>query len=101
MDMGGGGGGRAVFIFNILVGLSGQLRSPANLAIGKYSSVGLAAERRLSGFPGAVWTLSRRDRYLASARNRKTIPQTLSGGRSLYWGCPDKGASGATLYEES
>jgi hypothetical protein len=38
------GGGIAAFIFNILAGLSGQLRAPAALATGKYSPVGLAVE---------------------------------------------------------
>jgi hypothetical protein len=37
--------GIAVFIFNILVGLSGQLRAPANFASGKYFPVGLTVER--------------------------------------------------------
>jgi hypothetical protein len=43
-----GYGGRGVFIFNILAGLSGQLCAPAALAPGKYSSVGLTVERQLS-----------------------------------------------------
>jgi hypothetical protein len=43
------GGGIVGFIFNILAGLSGQLRATADLATGKYSPVGLAVERRLSG----------------------------------------------------
>jgi hypothetical protein len=49
--------GIAVFISNILVGLSGQFRAPATLAIGKYSPVDLAVERRLYGYTEAVWTL--------------------------------------------
>jgi hypothetical protein len=73
-------GGINVFIFNILVGLSDQLRAPATLATGKYSPVGLAIERRLSGSPEAVWRLSSRDKYVASARKRTTFPRTLSGG---------------------
>ena len=54
------GGGIAVFIFNILVGLRGQLRAPATLATGKYSLVVLAIESWLSGSTEAVWTSSRR-----------------------------------------
>jgi hypothetical protein len=92
--------GTAVFIFKILVVLSGQLRTPTALSTGKYSPVDLAVERRISVFTEAVWTLLRRDKYVASARNRKTIPRTLFGGRSLYQGCPDRGAPGAKLYVE-
>ena len=44
-----GYGGIAVFIFNTLVGLSGQLRTAAAIAPGKYSPVGLDVERWLSG----------------------------------------------------
>ena len=33
--------GIAVFIFNILVGLSGQIRAPAAIATGKYYAVDL------------------------------------------------------------
>ena len=55
-------GGIAVFIFNILVRLSGQLRAPAFLVLGKYSPVVLAGERWLSGFTEAVSRLSRRDK---------------------------------------
>ena len=65
----------AVFIFKILVGLSGQLRAPANLATRKYSPVSLAVERRLSGSPEAVWTICRRDKYVAPNRNRTTVPE--------------------------
>jgi hypothetical protein len=72
-------GGIAVFIFNILAELSGQLRAPITFASGKYSPVGLVVERWLSGPTEAVWTLSRRNKYFACARNRKTIPRTLSG----------------------
>ena len=71
-------GGIAVFIFNILVGLSGQLRAPATLATGKYSPVGLAVEGRLCVCPQAVWMFSRRNKYVASARNRTTIPEHYS-----------------------
>ena len=70
--------GRAVFIFNILDGLSGQLCAPAALPTGKYPPVGLAVERRLHWSIQAVWTFSIRDKYLAAARNRTTIPQTPS-----------------------
>ena len=56
-----GYGGIAVFIFNILDVLSGQLRAPAALATGKYPPVGLAVERGLHGSIEAVWTCSRRD----------------------------------------
>jgi hypothetical protein len=69
-------GGVAVFIFKILVVLNGQLRAPAALSIGNYSPVGLAVERRISGSTETVWTLSRIDKYVASARNRTTIPRT-------------------------
>jgi hypothetical protein len=55
MAMKGYEGGIAVFNFNILVGLSGKIRAPANLAPGKYSPVALAVERRLSGFTESVW----------------------------------------------
>jgi hypothetical protein len=61
--------GIPVFICNIFGGLSGQLCSPAALAIGKYSPLGLADERQIRGSTDAVWTLSGRDNYLASARN--------------------------------
>jgi hypothetical protein len=70
------GGGMAVFI-DIFAGLSGQLRAPAALATGKYSPVGLAVERRLRTSTVAVWTVSLRDKYLASAKNRTTIPRTF------------------------
>jgi hypothetical protein len=73
-------GGRAVFVFKILVVLSSQFRAPTALSIGNYSPVGLAVERRINGFTEAVWTLSRRDKCVASARNRKTILRTLSSG---------------------
>jgi hypothetical protein len=72
--------GIAVFIFKILVVLSGQLRAPTALSTGIYSPIDLAVERLISGFTEAVWTLSGRDKYVASARNRRTIPRTLSGG---------------------
>ena len=65
-------GGIALFIFNILVGLSGQLRAPPTLVNGKYSPVGLAVERRLCVCPQAVWMFSRRNKYVAPARNRTT-----------------------------
>jgi hypothetical protein len=52
----------AVFIATIFAGLSGQLRAPAALATEKYSSVGLAVERRLGGFTEGVWTVSIRDK---------------------------------------
>ena len=42
-------GGIAAFIFNILVGLSGQHRAPAVLYLGKYSPVCLVVESCLSG----------------------------------------------------
>jgi hypothetical protein len=70
------GGGYSRFIFNILAGLSGQLRAPAALATGKYSPVGLVVERGLSESTEGVWTFSIRDKYLASAKNRTTIPRT-------------------------
>ena len=41
------------------------------------SPIGLAFERRLSGSTEAVWTLCERDKRVASARNRTTIPRTL------------------------
>ena len=66
--------GIAAFIFNILAELSGQLRAPVDLAL----------ERRLSGSTEAVWTFSRRDKYLASARSRRTMPCISSRGWSLY-----------------
>jgi hypothetical protein len=44
----------ALFIFNSLVLLSGQLRAPAALATGKYSPVDLSGERRLCGFTGGL-----------------------------------------------
>ena len=52
--------GIAVFIFNLLEGMSSQLCAPAALAAGKYPLVGLAVERRLRGSIQAVWTCSRR-----------------------------------------
>jgi hypothetical protein len=67
------GGGIAVFIFNILAGLCGQLHVPAALATGKVYPVGLAVERRIIGSGEWVWTLSGRGKYLASARNRMKI----------------------------
>jgi hypothetical protein len=70
----------AIFIFNILFGLSGQPRAPSTLVTGKYSPGGLAVERWICGTTEAVSRLSRRDKYLASARNRTTIPRTLPGG---------------------
>ena len=53
--MKGYGGGIAVFIFNILVGLRGQLRASAAVATGKYSPVDLAIERWLRGSTEAAW----------------------------------------------
>jgi hypothetical protein len=69
-------GGIVVFIFKILVVLNGQLRAPAALSTGNYSPVDLAVERRISGSTETVWTLSRIEKYVASARNRKTILRT-------------------------
>ena len=66
-------GGIAVFILNILVGLSGQLRAPAVLYLGKYSPICLLVESCLSGST---------DTKVASVRNRATIPQILSGAWS-------------------
>jgi hypothetical protein len=71
--------GTAVFIFKILVGLRVHLRAPKTLATGKYSVVGLAIETWLRRSREEVWAFSGREKYVASARNRKTIPQTLSG----------------------
>ena len=73
-------GGLAVFIFKILVGLSVQLRALAFLASGKYSPVGLAVERPINVCPPAVWIFSRRNKFVAPARNRTTILRTLFGG---------------------
>ena len=66
------------FIFKILYELSAQLRVPAALPNGKYPAVGLAVERLLHGSIQAVRSCSRRDNYLAPARNRTTILQTSS-----------------------
>ena len=67
-----------MFIFNILNELSGQLRVPSALHTAIYHSVGLPVDLWLHGYKQAVWMCSRRDKYLAPARNRKTIPQTSS-----------------------
>jgi uncharacterized membrane protein YuzA (DUF378 family) len=56
-------GGIGLFIFNIIAGLSGQLRAPATLATRKYSPVGLAVDKWLSGPTEAVWAQSTRDKY--------------------------------------
>jgi len=53
-----GYGGKAIFIFIIFVGRSGQLCAPAGLATGKYIPVGLAYERSICGTIEAVWTCS-------------------------------------------
>ena len=75
-----GEGGRAVFVINILTTLSGQLRAPAALTTGKYSSVSIAVESSLNGSIEALCKCSRRDKYVASASNRTTITWTLSSG---------------------
>ena len=66
-------GGIVVFIFNIFVGLSVQLRAPATLDTRKYSSVGLVVGSWISGSTQAVWTLPRTGKYLPSLRNRTTM----------------------------
>ena len=80
--------GIAVFIFNILDGMCSQLCAPAALAAGKYRLVGLAVEKRLRGSIQAVWTCSRRDKYLVAARNRTTIPQTSTSVLTTIVGVP-------------
>jgi len=57
-------GGIAVFIFNILVSLSGQLCVRAVLYNGKYSPVGLAVEKWLGGCPEAVSAIFGKDKYV-------------------------------------
>jgi len=91
--------GIPVFICNIFGGLSGQLCSPAALANGKYSPLGLAVERQIRGSTDAVWKLCGRDKYLVPARNCTKIPQTsyrvlitILGVSRLTW---------ATVCEES
>ena len=71
-----------------MAGLNGQLHVPAALATGKVYPVGLAVERILIGSGEWVWTLSGRQKYLASARNRTKM---LSVSRSLYEGCASRG----------
>jgi hypothetical protein len=73
----------AAFIFKILVGLSVHLRAPATLASGKYYPVDVVVERRLSWSTDGVWTLSGRDKYVASA-GKNGDPRSSSCGWPLY-----------------
>ena len=72
-----GYGGIAVFILIILDGLSGQLCAPPALNTGKYPPLCLAVQRGLHWCIEVVWTCSRRDKYLAPARKRTTIPKNI------------------------
>jgi hypothetical protein len=71
------GGGVAVFIFNILVGLSGQLRAPAALATGKYSPVDLSCERRLCGFTGESGRFPEEVNMLLLTGNKRRSPDFI------------------------